>query len=85
MTAIEHAIKEAQSAGYEIDYPFAGSDVRDYARRITLRNIAFNDPLFWQALGKARKWDETWLKNWHHFIDHLAFGGDAESFFSSLN
>ena len=60
---------------------------------------AFLDPLFWQALGKVRGWwDEThlenldvqsspetyWLKQWHRFIDHLASGGDAESFFQSL-
>lgn len=52
----------------------------------------FLDPLFWQALGKARKWDKietnpknvSWLEWWHRFIDHLAGGKDAESFFETL-
>lgn len=60
----------------------------------------FLDPLFWQALGKAmgwekmledRKWgdkgevpDPMWLRKWHRFIDHLAEGKDAESFFEAL-
>lgn len=45
------------------------------------------DPLFWQALikkegvfaGKA-----YWLWGWHDFIDHLAEGKDADSFFNKL-
>lgn len=50
-------------------------------------------PLFWQALGKAMGWDEeydyenkreAWIGYWHRFIDHLASGGDAESFFATL-
>jgi len=51
------------------------------------------DPSFWQALGKARGWDATvaipvmqdWLGYWHKFINHLAEGKDAESFFASLD
>lgn len=54
------------------------------------------DPLFWQALGKALGWGELtvsrddwtqqpkWLYEWHRFIDHLAFGKDTDSFFSAL-
>ena len=58
------------------------------------------DPLFWQALGKARGWGtydkgtttawgsreigEVSLLNWHRFIEHLWTGQDAESFFASL-
>lgn len=55
------------------------------------------DPLFWQALGRARGWEhiiEThlradiivleWRDYWHRFIDHLAEGKDAESFFAAL-
>jgi hypothetical protein len=57
------------------------------------------DPLFWQALGKAYGWGTdainvswnikgkdmgTWLYNWHSFIDHLAEGKDADSFFKEL-
>lgn len=53
---------------------------------------------FWVALGKARGWPQSdarrtyndvsaepnWLWYWHSFIDHLAEGKDAESFFSDL-
>lgn len=60
----------------------------------------FLDPLFWQSLGKALGWNgcnfgdgrETfcswklsWKEEWHRFIDHLAEGKDAESFFKTLN
>src|SRR5689334_13906234 len=54
----------------------------------------FIDPAFWQALGKARGWeleDRAWRCGedryrhyWHRFIDHLAEGKDAESFFRDL-
>lgn len=27
---------------------------------------------------------EGWVNNWHHFINHLAEGEDAESFFNEL-
>lgn len=27
---------------------------------------------------------KSWLYHWHHFIDHLAEGKDAESFFTDL-
>lgn len=52
------------------------------------------DPLFWQALGKAMGWKEemwwvnnyieAWKYHWHRFIDHLAEGKDADSFFQDL-
>jgi hypothetical protein len=54
------------------------------------------DPLFWQALGKTEGWKgirywyeytneiEPWIHEWHRFIDHLAEGKDAESFFTNL-
>jgi hypothetical protein len=50
-------------------------------------------PHFWSALGKARGWGyekkwqyngAVWLESWHRFIDHLADGKDAESFFATL-
>lgn len=56
-----------------------------------------SDPLFWQSLGKAMGWREEypkagvrigtfieWKQMWHRFIDHLAEGKDAESFFENL-
>jgi len=55
------------------------------------------DPLFWQSLGRSLGWrDEEfdiydsgkpfqeWKEQWHSFIDHLADGKDAESFFEEL-
>ena len=44
------------------------------------------DRAFWEALGKARNWQDTgaWLFHWHRFVDHIAFGKDVESFFSNL-
>lgn len=59
----------------------------------------FLDPFFWQALGKARGWEDqkvsnlsfigkttgkAWKNCWHRFIDHLAEKKDAESFFNEL-
>lgn len=58
----------------------------------------FLDPLFWQSLGKAMGWEDgisekdwnlgkgrmDWKKCWHRFIDKLAEGGTAESFFENL-
>jgi hypothetical protein len=45
-----------------------------------------HDPDFWKALAKARKWEDAnaWRFHWHRFIDHLADGKDAESFFAAL-
>ena len=55
------------------------------------------DPTFWQALGKALGWrkeqaavamsrvtEPAWQSSWHRFIDHLAEGNTAESFFERL-
>jgi len=60
----------------------------------------FLDPSFWRALGKALGWDKRqwyyntftkgeesndgWRVNWHRFIDHLAEGGTAETYFETL-
>jgi len=62
-----------------------------------VRNVypaIFLDPLFWQSLGKAMGWGreagygddymEGWKYSWFCFIDHLAEGKDAESFFETL-
>ena len=63
-------------------------------------DCVFLDPEFWRCLGKAMVWPkesselnvvtgstngrENWLYYWHRFIDHLASGKDAESFFKEL-
>jgi hypothetical protein len=43
-----------------------------------------------KKLGLTKKWKEVegereeWVYQWHGFIDHLAEGKDAESFFAAL-
>ena len=51
----------------------------------------FQDPLFWQALGKALGWAEeyvsfanNWRTNWHRYIDCLAEGNDTDKFWKDL-
>lgn len=110
-SAIESAIEEAVEKGawhdgYHLQNFGDFGDVLLAADK-GARSIAvvvaeiFLDPLFWQALGKARGWFEKntfintfwkgqprtfpqWQYKWHRFIDHLAEGKDAESFFESL-
>lgn len=104
MTHIEQAIEEAVGAGYkpeQLDYQ--RTDTEQFAEesyRISYSKC-FLDPLFWQALGKARGWDgkhtikirgeplSDWRKTpiyyWHRFIDHLIAGKNAESFFKDLS
>lgn len=55
MTHIEQAIKKAAAQGYRLNglskealLLFAGSEMH--------QNVVLLDPLFWQALGKARGW-----------------------------
>lgn len=58
-----------------------------------------DDPFFWESLSKAigdtKGYDLeplrhngsnyiSWLAHWHRFIDHLAEGKDADSFFTNL-
>ncbi|HVB33734.1 MAG TPA: hypothetical protein VNJ52_05090 [Patescibacteria group bacterium] len=80
---IEQAIKKAIEGGWKDKWDLDpenrhGSDV-------------FLDPSFWQSLGKALGWGENdtahrneWISRWHDFIDHLAEGKSAESFFETL-
>lgn len=96
MTAIEQAIKEAKTQGYDPVGRYH-PDIRNFACPM--------DKDFWQALGKAREWPTNicrecgepngckwgkpnfivgWEYFWHVFIHHLAEGKDAESFFAEL-
>lgn len=91
----EQAIKEAGAkGGYKPKRYVASLDINIQEDR---QEIILLDPLFWQALGKARAWALTkhpirgrykymksWISEWHRFIDHLAEGKPAESFFASL-
>lgn len=101
MSAIEKCIREAVAKGgwrpTLLSLP--------HLHNVHCNAEHFLDPLFWQALGKARGWGEEkrvvaeWNGNtghigaqfytdaeyvWHRFIDHLAEGEDAESFFADL-
>lgn len=81
MSAVSRAIREAKNAGY----------------RPNERSV-FLDPLFWRELGQSRKWDQDerdvgaradvwtsgWLRRWHEFVDHLAFGRGIEDYFAKL-
>ncbi len=101
---IEQAMKEAVEKGgykagfhicwiekYEICYQNKEGGTDTFVQSV---ESIFLDPLFWQALGKARGWDDNllrreysriaWRDAMHRFIDHLAEGKDAESFFKNL-
>lgn len=78
MTHIEQAIREAVKAGWEDD---ATADGFLYSSR---EPQIFLDPAFWQALGKARRWEDHALLKNVEFIKHLHDGKDAESFFAEL-
>lgn len=121
MTHIEQAIREAVENGWDENRAIVKSvDFRDghegMGTSMKSTDRAFLDPLFWQALGKARAWKQDdditqyvkdngtyvkghpilrqngekisrlgeWIHHWHRFIDHLAEGKDAESFFKDL-
>lgn len=108
MSYIESAIKEAVEKGGWIPQGMDGIMPIMRTPKNILANFyhqptIFLDPLFWQALGKARGWSDfteehytdrrdrtysrthpTWNLNWHRFIDHLAEGKSAESFFKTL-
>lgn len=75
---------------------FHFGSAKKYSFSISVNEI-FLDPLFWKSLGKAMEWENNvyvegkgirdvkeWKQQWHRFIDHLAEGKDAESFFESL-
>jgi hypothetical protein len=61
-------------------------DLTSYALQLRALPEHLHDPDFWKALATARKWTDVnaWRFHWHRFIDHLADGGDVESFFGAL-
>jgi len=100
---IEKIIKKAIEGGWNEKHayfycPLSGEQL----------DHAFNDPSFWQSLGKAMGWGEfenvnagwvednqcgeclsdikipEWKHQWHRFINHLAEGKGAKSFFKDL-
>lgn len=100
MIYTEQAIKKAIESGWtpkqtDTEYVMERLSIDTDIREGNL----YTDPLFWQSLGKALGWDEVngkrwesekfrfmpvWRHYWHSFIDHLALGWDAESFFKDL-
>ena len=84
------AIRDAaEKGGYGYRW-WKANDLEDNAgyNALPMRALTehLQDPEFWKALGRARDWQDTgaWLFHWHRFIDHIAFGKEVESFFSSL-
>lgn len=98
MNYIEQAIELAKEEGWSDESMVLNAD--DEMGAFYEYRLALLDPLFWQALGKALEWDRLlegrkwgdkesvpdpfWIRKWHRFIDHLATGKDAESFFQEL-
>lgn len=63
---------------------------------VVLQEVVFLDPLFWKCLGTSLNWQgmhsdihgqfpiPIWHYWWIRFIDHLASGQNAESFFEQF-
>ena len=90
MSNVQQAIRDAAERG---GYQYRWWKVDDLEHNegyngLQLRALSehLQDPDFWKALATARKWEDinAWRFHWHRFIDHLADGKDAESFFASL-
>ncbi len=90
VNSVQQAIREAAEKG---GYRYRSWKVNDLEpnegyNALQLRALPehLHDPDFWKALAKARKWEDVnaWRFHWHRFIDHLADGGDVESFFAAL-
>jgi hypothetical protein len=94
MNSIDHAILAAEEkAAYKTPVINWRTSAIPWAYKFQI----LLDPDFWECLGQARHWGSAgyyhrekgdfypaWQYNWHRFIDHLAEGKDAESFFASL-
>jgi hypothetical protein len=90
MSNVQQAIRDAAEKG---GYQYRWWKVDDLEHNegyngLQLRALSehLQAPDFWKALATARKWEDinAWRFHWHRFIDHLADGKDAESFFASL-
>ncbi len=90
VNSVQQAIREAAEKG---GYRYRSWKVNDLEpnegyNALQLRALPehLHDPDFWKALATARKWEDVnaWRFHWHRFIDHLADGGDVESFFAAL-
>lgn len=99
MRAIKQAITKAVEGGYELKEAkchhvlMHDENGCPFGFHYEPWHFYTSDPSFWQALGKELGWVDTdvrriegkiWRFHWHRFIDHLAEGKDAESFFATL-
>jgi hypothetical protein len=74
---IRNATRRAAGSGWSMNPPET-----ELTREILVLHLAI-DSAFWQALAKAVGWPD-WERNRRNFIDYLADGGDAASFFAHL-
>jgi hypothetical protein len=87
---VQQAIRDAaEKGGYRYRWWKANDlEQSEGYNGLQLRALSehLQDPDFWKALATARKWEDVnaWRFCWHRFIDHLADGKDAESFFADL-
>ena len=99
---IYEAISKAVEGGYKVSSHEHTSQERlvfPFSLQEFCMKSIFDDPSFWQALGKSMGWIKTdcdaccennlgsqdeWQYEWHSFIDTLASGGTAEDYFAKL-
>ena len=95
---INQAIKRAIEGGYKAPYFLNGWPFplhKEEQNTIFLDRSfwqSLGEALEWGEHEFALQWkhdgvplgDTHWLYEWHRFIDHLAEGKDAESYFASL-
>ncbi len=90
---MEKVIEIAKKNGYECKYFNSDGSIAIAAG--AFYGDIFLDPLFWLALGKSLTYENVkdsygeefmpwWKMQMHCFIDHLAEGKNAESFFEEL-
>jgi hypothetical protein len=91
--AMNHVQQATRDAAEKGGYRYRWWKVNDLEQNegyngLQLRALTehLHDPEFWKALAKARQWEDAnaWRFHWHRFIDHLADGKDAESFFAAF-
>jgi hypothetical protein len=74
---IQNAIRRANGSGWSMKPP--DSELRN---DLVILHLAI-DSDFWQALAATEKWSE-WEHRRQDFIDYLADGGNAASFFAHV-
>jgi hypothetical protein len=94
LNSAQEAIKQAIEGGYDeknatINHPFSN-------REAIVEGMVLHDPLFWQALGKARGWEKEiafspfeptipyWLYEAKAWFGTCMLNGDENKFWQSL-